>query len=141
MLESELFGHIKGSFTGAIATTWGKVAAADRGTLFLDEIGELPLEVQPKLLRLLQERTYERVGESKIHMAEMCIRDSFEDIRRHGTTIVVAGILGRAAVFNFIAGLDFLDQMGLYLQNGFGVVIEIGSGTVSYTHLRRAGGA
>jgi len=71
LLESDLFGHIKGSFTGAIATTWGKVAAADRGTLFLDEIGELPLEVQPKLLRLLQERTYERVGESKIHMADV----------------------------------------------------------------------
>ena len=71
LLESELFGHIKGSFTGAIATTWGKVASADRGTLFLDEIGELPLEVQPKLLRLLQERTYERVGESKIHMADV----------------------------------------------------------------------
>jgi NtrC-family two-component system response regulator AlgB len=71
LLESELFGHIKGSFTGAVATTWGKVAAADRGTLFLDEIGELPLEVQPKLLRLLQERTYERVGESKIHMADV----------------------------------------------------------------------
>jgi NtrC-family two-component system response regulator AlgB len=71
LLESELFGHIKGSFTGAIATTWGKVASADRGTLFLDEIGELPPEVQPKLLRLLQERTYERVGESKIHMADV----------------------------------------------------------------------
>jgi len=71
LLESELFGHMKGSFTGAIATTWGKVASADRGTLFLDEIGELPLEVQPKLLRLLQERTYERVGESKIHMADV----------------------------------------------------------------------
>jgi NtrC-family two-component system response regulator AlgB len=71
LLESELFGHLKGSFTGAIATTWGKVASADRGTLFLDEIGELPLEVQPKLLRLLQERTYERVGESKIHMADV----------------------------------------------------------------------
>jgi two-component system, NtrC family, response regulator AlgB len=71
LLESELFGHIKGSFTGAVNDTWGKVAAADGGSLFLDEIGELPLEIQPKLLRLLQEKEYERLGEHKVRRANV----------------------------------------------------------------------
>ena len=71
LLESELFGHTKGSFTGAVGETWGKVAAADGGTLFLDEIGDLPIEIQPKLLRLLQEREYERIGESKPRRANV----------------------------------------------------------------------
>ena len=73
LLESELFGHVKGSFTGAIRDHWGKVRAADGGTLFLDEIGDLPTEIQPKLLRLLQEREYERLGENATRQANVRI--------------------------------------------------------------------
>jgi transcriptional regulator with GAF, ATPase, and Fis domain len=71
LVEAELFGHRRGAFTGAVADRVGKVQAAEGGTLFLDEIGELPLELQPKLLRLLQEKTYERVGDPAERRADV----------------------------------------------------------------------
>ncbi|HVS72352.1 MAG TPA: sigma-54 dependent transcriptional regulator [Phycisphaerae bacterium] len=71
LLESELFGHIKGSFTSALRDNPGRIAAADGGTLFLDEIGDLPISIQPKLLRFIQDREYERVGEQVTRKADI----------------------------------------------------------------------
>lgn len=71
LLESELFGHMRGAFTGALRDTPGRIASLDGGTLFLDEVGELPLAVQAKLLRFLQERQYERLGESQTRKANL----------------------------------------------------------------------
>jgi Nif-specific regulatory protein len=71
LVEPELFGHRRGAFTGAATDRLGKVQAAEGGTLFLDEIGELPLEIQPKLLRLLQEKTFERVGDPQERRADV----------------------------------------------------------------------
>ena len=76
LFESDLFGHVKGAFTGAISDTEGKVAAANRGTLYLDEISETPPEIQAKLLRLLQEREYERVGETQTRRANVRVISS-----------------------------------------------------------------
>src|SRR5438045_5252067 len=65
LVESELFGHEKGAFTGAISQKIGRLELADQGTLFLDEVGDIPIEIQPKLLRALQEREFERLGSSR----------------------------------------------------------------------------
>ncbi len=71
LLESELFGHEKGAFTGAIAQKVGRMELADQGTLFLDEVGDIPIEIQPKLLRALQEREFERLGSNHTRRANV----------------------------------------------------------------------
>ncbi|QPG58720.2 sigma-54-dependent Fis family transcriptional regulator [Shewanella eurypsychrophilus] len=137
LLESELFGHEKGSFTGAISARKGRFELAEKGTLFLDEIGDMPLQMQVKLLRVLQERVFERVGGSKSIAADVrVVAATHRDIE----TMITTGefredLYYRLNVFpiEMPALCERKDDIPLLLQELVSRVYNEGRGKVRFT--------
>ncbi len=137
LLESELFGHEKGSFTGAISARKGRFELAEKGTLFLDEIGDMPLQMQVKLLRVLQERVFERVGGSKSISTDVRVVAA---THRHLESMIVDGdfredLYYRLNVFpiEMPALCERKDDIPLLLQELVSRVYNEGRGKVRFT--------
>ena len=137
LLESELFGHEKGSFTGAISARKGRFELAEKGTLFLDEIGDMPLQMQVKLLRVLQERIFERVGGSKSIATDVRVVAA---THRHLESMIVDGdfredLYYRLNVFpiEMPALCERKDDIPLLLQELVSRVYNEGRGKVRFT--------
>lgn len=100
LLESDLFGHERGAFTGASAQRIGRFELADKSSLFLDEVGDMPLELQPKLLRVLQEQEFERLGSNKIIQTDVrLIAATNRDLKKWSPTEVRSDLYYRLNVF------------------------------------------